>query len=85
MYVFVLPTQSLPLVDPPFPGAPYSPRPVMRKRSSTSALVITPRSHTHAMNSVILPLPDPQVFEEARAGIPVTTQRRFDVYPDVSA
>jgi len=28
---------------------------------------------------------DPQVFEEARAGIPVTTQRRFDVYPDVSA
>lgn len=29
--------------------------------------------------------PDPQVFEEARAGIPVTTQRRFDVYPDVSA
>lgn len=27
---------------------------------------------------------DPQVFEEARAGIPVTTQRRFDVYPDVS-
>jgi len=28
---------------------------------------------------------DSQVFEEARAGIPVTTQRRFDVYPDVSA
>ncbi|KAF9778076.1 carbon-nitrogen hydrolase [Thelephora terrestris] len=28
---------------------------------------------------------DPQVFEDARAGIPVTTQRRFDVYPDVSA
>jgi len=28
---------------------------------------------------------DPQVFEEARAGIPVATQRRFDVYPDVSA
>jgi len=28
---------------------------------------------------------DPRVFEEARAGIPVTTQRRFDVYPDVSA
>ncbi|KAI0362802.1 carbon-nitrogen hydrolase [Trametes cingulata] len=27
---------------------------------------------------------DPKVFEEARAGIPVTTQRRFDVYPDVS-
>lgn len=27
---------------------------------------------------------DPKVFHEARAGIPVTTQRRFDVYPDVS-
>ena len=27
---------------------------------------------------------DPQVFNEARAGIPVTTQRRFDVYVDVS-
>ncbi|OJT14224.1 Omega-amidase NIT2-A [Trametes pubescens] len=27
---------------------------------------------------------DPKTFEEARAGIPVTTQRRFDVYPDVS-
>ncbi|KAJ7349431.1 carbon-nitrogen hydrolase [Mycena albidolilacea] len=27
---------------------------------------------------------DPTVFESARAGIPVTTQRRFDVYPDVS-
>lgn len=28
---------------------------------------------------------DPKVFTEARAGIPVTTQRRFDVYPDVGA
>ncbi|KAI0340153.1 carbon-nitrogen hydrolase [Trametopsis cervina] len=27
---------------------------------------------------------DPEVFTSARAGIPVTTQRRFDVYPDVS-
>ncbi|OSX64712.1 hypothetical protein POSPLADRAFT_1044185 [Postia placenta MAD-698-R-SB12] len=27
---------------------------------------------------------DPTVFVEARAGIPVTKQRRFDVYPDVS-
>ncbi|KAK7693057.1 hypothetical protein QCA50_002622 [Cerrena zonata] len=27
---------------------------------------------------------DPTVFNEARSGIPVTTQRRFDVYPDVS-
>ncbi|OBZ75294.1 Mitochondrial protein import protein mas5 [Grifola frondosa] len=25
---------------------------------------------------------DPQTFNDARAGIPVTTQRRFDVYPD---
>lgn len=27
---------------------------------------------------------DPKVFHEARTGIPVTTQRRFDVYADVS-
>ncbi|KII88803.1 hypothetical protein PLICRDRAFT_54626 [Plicaturopsis crispa FD-325 SS-3] len=27
---------------------------------------------------------DPKVFNDTRAGIPVTTQRRFDVYPDVS-
>ncbi|KAJ3723514.1 carbon-nitrogen hydrolase [Lentinula guzmanii] len=27
---------------------------------------------------------DPNVFEEARAGIPVTKQRRFDVYADIS-
>ena len=27
---------------------------------------------------------DTRVFNDARAGIPVTTQRRFDVYPDVS-
>ncbi|ETW85582.1 hypothetical protein HETIRDRAFT_309934 [Heterobasidion irregulare TC 32-1] len=27
---------------------------------------------------------DPKQFNEARAGIPVTTQRRFDVYPDVA-
>jgi omega-amidase len=26
---------------------------------------------------------DPQVYHSARAGIPVTTQRRFDVYPDI--
>lgn len=29
--------------------------------------------------------PDPKPFNEARAGIPVTTQRRFDVYVDVAA
>lgn len=28
--------------------------------------------------------PDPKPFDDARAGIPVTTQRRFDVYSDVS-
>ncbi|KAH9951425.1 carbon-nitrogen hydrolase [Amylocystis lapponica] len=27
---------------------------------------------------------DPQPFIDGRAGIPVTVQRRFDVYPDVS-
>lgn len=27
---------------------------------------------------------DPKVFNDARAGIPITKQRRFDVYPDVS-
>lgn len=52
--------------------------------------------HVHIGNSIFshaceelkhlpLPWPDAQVFKEARAGIPVTTQRRFDVYPDVSA
>lgn len=30
-------------------------------------------------------LADPKTFEDARSGIPVTQQRRFDVYPDVSA
>lgn len=28
---------------------------------------------------------DPSVMEETRAGIPVTVQRRFDVYKDVAA
>jgi len=28
---------------------------------------------------------DPQVMKDARSGIPVTVQRRFDVYPDVNA
>jgi len=28
---------------------------------------------------------DPQVIVETRAWIPVTTQRRFDIYPDVAA
>lgn len=27
---------------------------------------------------------DTKTFNDARAGIPVTIQRRFDVYPDVS-
>jgi len=27
---------------------------------------------------------DPKILQDARAGIPVTVQRRFDVYPDVS-
>ncbi|KAI0290498.1 carbon-nitrogen hydrolase [Russula brevipes] len=27
---------------------------------------------------------DPKIFDDARAGIPVTVQRRFDVYPDVN-
>jgi len=27
---------------------------------------------------------EPRRMEDARSGIPVTTQRRFDVYPDVS-
>ena len=27
---------------------------------------------------------DPETFKQARSGIPVTVQRRFDVYPDVS-
>ena len=27
---------------------------------------------------------EPEVLQSTRAGIPVTVQRRFDVYPDVS-
>jgi len=34
--------------------------------------------------SIIYANIDSQVMQDARAGIPVTTQRRFDVYPDVS-
>ena len=30
-------------------------------------------------------LSDPKVLSDARAGIPVTAQRRFDVYADVSS
>jgi len=29
--------------------------------------------------------PDTQLLASTRAGLPVTVQRRFDVYPDVSA
>jgi len=28
---------------------------------------------------------EPQTMKDTRSGIPVTTQRRFDVYPDVSS
>lgn len=28
---------------------------------------------------------DPEMMEKTRRGIPVTVQRRFDVYPDVAA
>ena len=28
---------------------------------------------------------DPEILQSSRNGIPVTTQRRFDVYPDVSS
>jgi len=34
--------------------------------------------------AIIFAYIDPQLFEKARGGIPVTMQRRFDVYPDVS-
>jgi len=27
---------------------------------------------------------EPEVFQSTQAGIPVTLQRRFDVYPDIS-
>jgi hypothetical protein len=32
----------------------------------------------------VLCIVDPKTLNDARAGIPVTIQRRFDVYPDVS-
>jgi hypothetical protein len=38
-----------------------------------------------SLTGIFHSVPDPRAFEEARAGIPVTTQRRFDVYSDVSA
>jgi omega-amidase len=34
--------------------------------------------------SIVYAQIDPKAFGDARAGIPVTKQRRFDVYPDVS-
>lgn len=34
---------------------------------------------------LLLTFADPKTLEETRKGIPVTTQRRFDVYPDVSS
>ena len=34
--------------------------------------------------SLINFFPDPQVLFDARSGIPVTTQRRFDVYKDIA-
>ncbi|EJD05658.1 carbon-nitrogen hydrolase [Fomitiporia mediterranea MF3/22] len=41
-------------------------------------------SQTEETEDIVYAFIDPEVFQEARAGIPVTTQRRFDVYPDVS-
>jgi len=35
--------------------------------------------------AIIYAVIDPTAIEEARKNIPVSTQRRFDVYPDVSA
>lgn len=34
--------------------------------------------------SKVLSITEPRVFHDTRAGIPVTVQRRFDVYDDVS-
>jgi omega-amidase len=34
---------------------------------------------------MLTPILDPEPLQSIRAGIPVTQQRRFDVYPDVSA
>lgn len=39
---------------------------------------------TEEKETIIFADLDPQVLESARVGIPVTTQRRFDVYTDVS-
>lgn len=62
-------------------GVRYLSKPVMTKRLSTLKSV----SRTaFSLTAVLNPQIDPVTFKEARAGIPVTTQRRFDVYPDVS-
>lgn len=58
----------------------------MRKPSCLRRLVSSRRVLDSMIRAALTKgmLTDPKVFEEARAGIPVTTQRRFDVYPDVS-
>ena len=56
-------------------------KPAMMKRLSMLKSVSSDGDYpVVALNTSI----DPVTFKEARAGIPVTTQRRFDVYPDVS-
>ncbi|ODV89701.1 hypothetical protein CANCADRAFT_54700 [Tortispora caseinolytica NRRL Y-17796] len=42
-------------------------------------------SETDEKESIVYAELDPEVIDSARAGIPVTTQRRFDVYKDVEA
>jgi omega-amidase len=41
-------------------------------------------STTDESESIVYGEVDPAALAKARAGIPVTVQRRFDVYPDVS-
>jgi omega-amidase len=42
------------------------------------------RNHEDGFRPSYMISTDPQVLESARSGIPVTTQRRFDVYQDVA-
>jgi len=39
---------------------------------------------TDEKEDIVYATVDPKVLEEARKGIPVTVQRRFDVYPNVA-
>lgn len=48
-------------------------------------MLISVNHYTYFKGSDLTVILDPEPFHSVRAGIPVTKQHRFDVYPDVSA